>query len=254
MQFANRTRELGLFVQMINGQNGQTERILLIEAPSGYGKTNLLLQFERKCPQAVRSAWVDLKSAQIGAPYVFSRIRKKLGVTRFPAFTRTMQQFLGGGVQVENNELRGQENQLQVILNVADENRDYRLAALQEAFFHDLSQFNQPILLILDTFNEAPESLAQWIGGGFLAEVADLLNVYVVLAGQHVPQPTGEWLRCTQHCPLDRIVDQEAWYKYAKDKGLSFNRDQVGMAVQIFAGLPAEIVKTLEALDRQGSA
>jgi len=148
--------------------------------------------------------------------------------------------------------LSGQENQLQIVLNVADDNlRNFRLTRLEEEFFQDLRQMNQPILLILDTFNEASETLAQWMAGSFLAWVSDTSNVWVVVAGKQVPQPTGEWLRCTKHCRLKRIVDEDAWYKFAKDSGLPFNRDQVGMAVKIFEGLPSEIVKTLEELARK---
>ena len=133
-QLANRTKELTQFTRMVTRQC--EERIFLIEAPSGCGKTSLLLRFEAECPHSVKSAWVDLKAAQTGAPYVFSRIRKKLGTGNFPKFDRAVQQFMAGGVEISGNAIQGQENQIQVILNVQDENlRDLRLVALREAFF-----------------------------------------------------------------------------------------------------------------------
>jgi hypothetical protein len=250
MRIANRTQELRLFQRMVSGEVSQ--RILLIEAPSGLGKTNLLLKFEHHCPSTVATAWVDLKAAQTGIAYLFSRIRKKLGAEKFPRFSAAVQQFLSGGVQVSDNVLSGQENQIQVVLNIEDENlRNFRLSGLQEAFFQDLSRMPQPVLLILDTFNAAPDTLASWIGGGFLAEVADTPNVFVVIAGQHTPQMSGEWMNCAHHCCLEKMTDREAWYKYAKDAGLPLNLDNIWPVVEIFEGQPAEIAKTLEALARK---
>lgn len=65
-RLANRTQEISQFLQMVEGTC--RERIFLIEAPSGSGKTSLLMQFETECPERVKSAWVDLKAAQTGAP------------------------------------------------------------------------------------------------------------------------------------------------------------------------------------------
>lgn len=252
-QLANRTKELQQFTRMVTGQC--EERIFLIEAPSGCGKTSLLLRFEAECPHPVKSAWVDLKAAQTGAPYVFSRIRKKLGTHNFPRFDRAVQHFMAGGVEVSGNEIQGQENQIQVILNVQDENlRDLRLVALREAFFEDLNSLSHPVLLILDTFNAAPGSLATWIAGGFLAEVADAPNVFAVVAGQQVPEISGEWLRYHYYSQLDAITEIEAWWNYAQASNLPFNRDEIGMAIRILKGQPSEIVKTFEALAKEAGA
>ena len=252
-RLANRTQEIAQFLKMVEGRC--EERIFLIEAPSGCGKTSLLMRFEAECPKEVKSAWVDLKAAQTGAPYVFSRIRKKLGAEQFPQFIRAVQQFMSGGVEVSGNEIQGQENQIQVVLNVQDESlRNMRLIALREAFFQDLVALPHPVLLILDTFNEAPETLANWIAGEFLAEVADAPNVLAVVAGQQVPEPSGEWMRCHYHCGLENILEIDAWWDYAQIQGLPFSRDEVGMAIRILKGQPSEIVKTFEALAREARA
>ncbi len=75
-RFANRTRELHLFEQMLRRQ--VRERILLVEAPSGYGKTGLMGRFEILCSQGIHPVLIDLKGAQAGIAFVFSRIQRVL--------------------------------------------------------------------------------------------------------------------------------------------------------------------------------
>ncbi len=70
MIIANRTEELRLSNQMVQGSFAK--RVLLIEAKSGLGKTQLLARFKHTLPQNILSVQVDLKSAQLGIPYVFS--------------------------------------------------------------------------------------------------------------------------------------------------------------------------------------
>ena len=252
-RLANRTQEIAQFLKMVEGRC--EERIFLIEAPSGCGKTSLLMRFEAECPKEVKSAWVDLKAAQTGAPYVFSRIRKKLGASNFPRFNRAVQQFMSGGVEVSHNELQGQDNEINIILTSPDEQvRNLRLTTLREAFFQDLATLPHPVLLILDTFNAAPETLANWIAGEFLAEVADAPNLFAIVAGHRAPEPSGEWMRCHHRCRLDNILEIDAWCEYVEAVELPFNRDEVAMAIRILKGQPSEIVKTFEALAKEAGA
>jgi hypothetical protein len=76
-RLANRTREIDLFLAMTNGCNDR--RILLIEAKSGYGKTDLIGRFADQCPSRILPVKLDLKTAGgLGIAYVFYRIRKVL--------------------------------------------------------------------------------------------------------------------------------------------------------------------------------
>ncbi|MFM7602071.1 MAG: hypothetical protein ACKO7R_12875 [Pseudanabaena sp.] len=132
MRLANRTREVEFFKKMLRGEIAQ--RILLIQAASGMGKTSLLTEFASLCPVYAEAAIlvkIDLKSAQTGIAYIFSRMQKRLGEEKFINFNRALNNFLSGGVEVSDNQIEGTENQIQVILNAeSEEARNFRLSKL----------------------------------------------------------------------------------------------------------------------------
>ena len=237
--FANHTRELHLFEQMLRGQ--VQERILLIEAPSGYGKTGLMGRFEILCSQKIHPVLIDLKGAQAGIAFVFSRIQRVLGKKRFPDFNAQIDRFLNSGVQIQNNRLTGEGSNIQVILDVPPEERKYRLIQLQQVFFEDLERFDRPIAFILDTYNGATEELAGWIESPFLAEVALNPKLFAIVAGQIIPQPTIEWQNLHHHCKLDRIMEREAWYGYVKDVGYCFSSEEIDFLIDAVEGVPAQM-------------
>jgi AcrR family transcriptional regulator len=249
MTFANRTEELALFEKMLRRQ--LATRILLIEAPSGYGKTGLMSRFASLCPAPNSVVPIDLKAAREGGiAHLFYRVQRVLGSDRFSRFNREISA-LGTGVEIRGNRLSGDQSQIQVILQTSPEERQMRLERLQQAFFNDLQGLKQPIVFILDTFNEAPEELANWVTGQFLMEVAESDRLLAIVAGQQVPQPSVVWQHCHQHRRLDRITDHSAWYAYAQGIGLPFDQKEIGMVVDSWDGVPARVVEMLDAVARR---
>jgi hypothetical protein len=247
-RFANRTRELHLFEQMLRGQ--VRERILLVEAPSGYGKTGLMGRFEKLCSQGIHPVLIDLKWAQAGIASVFSRIQRVLGKPRFPKFNAQIDGFLNSGVEIQKNRLTGEGSKIQVILEVPPEERNYRLTQLQQVFFEELERFDRPIAFILDTYNDATEELAGWIESQFLEEVALNPKLFAIVAGQNIPQPTIAWQNLHHRCKLDRIMEREAWYGYVKDIGYCFSSEEIDVLIDLVGGVPAQVVGLLETLAR----
>jgi len=190
MRLANRTREVEFFKKMLRGEIAQ--RILLIQGDTGMGKTELLKEFVALCPVYAEAAIlvkIDLKSAETGIAYIFSKLQNSCGKENFTKFNRVLSKFLSSGVEVSDNQIEGTENEIQVIVNAeGKDERDFRLDQLQRAFFQDLQAIKKSIVMILDTFNAAPATLADWIEGGFLAEVANAKNIRVVIAGQYLPK------------------------------------------------------------------
>lgn len=248
MRLANRTSQVEFFKTMLRGEISQ--RILLIQAASGMGKTSLMAVFAELCPihaETTILVKIDLKSAQTGIAYIFSKLQSRLGQENFTSFNRSLSKFLSAGVEVSGNQIEGTENQIQVVLSTESKvDSNFRLEEMQRAFFQDLQSIRKPIMMILDTFNAAPASVADWIEGGFLAEVANAKNIRVVIAGQFVPKPTIEWEDIADiHC-LNEITDIEAWHLFVQARGFPFERDAVKAFVRVLNGNPDAIMKVLK--------
>lgn len=251
MIIANRTEELRLFNQMVQGSFGK--RVLLIEAKSGLGKTQLLALFQHNLPKNILCVPVDLKTAQRGIPYIFSCVRKRLGEERFSRLNAAVGQYLKSGIEVSDTRMTGNDNQLSVVLSNVDEStRNFRLTELREAFFHDLRKIPQTLVFLFDSYEKAVTELANWLGGEFLADVVDTPKLIVVIAGQQIPQPTIEWMNLHHCCCLEAISEANAWYDYTQKAGLRLNIDQVKTTMRIFGGQPASIVQWLETLAKEG--
>jgi hypothetical protein len=253
MRLANRTKEADFFRKMLRGDTSQ--RILLIQAASGMGKTSLLAEFASLCHVQSETALlikIDLKSAQTGIAYIFSKLQNRLGENSFTRFNAALSKFLRAGVEISDNQIEGTENQIQVVLNTESEDvRNFRLSELQRSFFLDLQGIQKPIVIILDTFNLAPASLADWIEGEFLAAVADAKNIRVVIAGQSIPKPTIEWEDIAEVHFLEPINDIEVWYPFLQEKGLLLEQQTVQAFVIHLEGQPSMILQVLESVSRR---
>ena len=250
MKLANRTREIQLFEQTLIGAH--PKRIFLIQGASGLGKTELLAQFEDCCfSRNISCASVDLK-ATLGIHDVLSKIRRQLGHDRFPHLVRQVQAFLlGNRVEVTDNELQGEDNQINVVLNVDPQERKDRLVELQSAFFRDLNAFRSPIVLIFDTFNEVSLDVGAWLEGSCLSEAIAVPHLYVAIAGQNVPKPTLEWRRHYHHCALEEIRNFEAWWAFSQHQGFPFGRDVVKAIALQYEGMPKDISNSLQFIAKQ---
>lgn len=251
-RLANRVNEVAFFKRMVMGEESQ--RILLVQAESGYGKTGLMGRFASECPKSTIAVDIDLKDARdSGILYVFRRARKLLGKEYFSEFDCIIEQFqpCRHAINVQGNRLRGDGNQIKVVLQgVSAEERQERLDCLQEAFFEDLSAYPSPIVFILDTFNAATTELQEQIAGRFLVNVADNRRLRAVVAGSKVPQPSSTWQRHHHFFPLGPIHEYEAWCEFATLSGFRFDSKQVEVIVAGCQGVPGDILKFFEIANR----
>jgi hypothetical protein len=81
---ADRDYELQFFDRLITGRI--SERIWLLEADTGMGKTTLLHEFVRHCPSEIACVPIDLKGGISGLHEIFYRLCDALGWDHFPTF------------------------------------------------------------------------------------------------------------------------------------------------------------------------
>jgi hypothetical protein len=246
---ANRTQELDHFLQMAKGLIPQ--RIFLLQAPSGYGKTDLLQKFVESCPPGVYAVDVNLKSADVGIPYIFWRIKSTLGQNLFTNFEQVTRNFLSANINIADNKTIGQMD-IKIALGNDEQTQKYRLMALQEAFFEDLQSIKQTTVILFDTYNDPKTEVCIWLGGAFLEIVANLANLRVVIAGQCLPERNLVWERHCSRCNLGEIREAQAWYKFTQEMGLNLSEDTVAAFVAACQGKPREIRDLFQSLLTQG--
>jgi hypothetical protein len=253
---ANRDDERRLFVRMIGRQ--VRERILLIEAQSETGKTELMERFA-EISRTDNTVHVNLKLAKTGVAYVFWRIRESLGEDCFPKYKMAMQGIYSPlNVNISDNELSDDARIQFAIWNDIPHSK-LHLQQLFEALIEDLRNINRQIVMLFDTFDKADEELQEWVTGSLLVAVArNAPNVIAVVAGQNVPRRELEWWPCTRKVDgLGPITDFQAWYSFVQKCNLpvALSTNQVKEIVESNKGMPKAVqdsIQTLVAYHKQG--
>jgi hypothetical protein len=242
---ADRKDECILFDRLMAGQLGA--RILLIEGTGERGKSTLLGEFARR----VRADWgvdacavLELKQ---GVPLrqICHSIYQQLGSQRCSRYVAARESLARRGVAVAadlSGATFGDANQIsigsQIILS--DKNVDHDLA---EALLEDLLFHPGPVLIILDTYDQATPESKKWLLGSVLPVVAKNERLFSVAGGRTIPQPNEyelSWSDIVATQTLATDISLDDWHEYAR---------------AMFPGFPRESLATvyLGLKDRPGS-
>ncbi len=244
---ADRENELNLFTRMISGQ--VDERILLIKATGGRGKSTLLKVFVRHCAGKPHVP-VDLKGRTFGLHEIFYQICDTLGWSNFDGFAAAVSNL--ANVTIARNTLIGRPT-IQVALHADDEDsRNARRTALTQAFFDDLRALPRPPILLFDTFDATPPEVSEWFSQTFLPHAYRSPKLVVVIAGREVPVETIAWSCHLYHLPP--IDDHQSWQTYCEQTGLTLHVEGVKVLCVLFKGHPDDIDKALSAVAGRGGA
>ncbi|MBE0681343.1 MAG: ATP-binding protein [Anaerolineales bacterium] len=237
----DREDEIKDFIEILSGK--KEERILLIEAQSGMGKTILLGEFGHHKPKKIAFAKIDFKSGGTSIAELFSRLRDKLGGNaKFPNLGKELKSILNPSIDIKSNLMLG-KNQIDAYLSGRDEQeREVRLSALTDALFADIRTFGK-LLIIFDTFERSDDFVKKWLADSFLSRVQNSPNIFIVIGGQEVPEDNFEW-ECIRR-PLEGIPP-EHWNKYAKSKGMKVHDEYIRACCNIFGGHPLKVKTHLD--------
>jgi len=230
-------------------------RILLVRGESGSGKTTFLAHCREQMPSHVPCLPIELRGSAVGVPEFFSRSGRWLGWSHMSHFKRRVTELSGGSlVQVDGNMLVGMNNSINIALHadtVAD--REERRTALTDAWFDDLDAVGQPTLVVFDTYEQATSEVMDWLSGPFLARVAQVKPLRVVVAGQKVPEShTIEWGHCCDTQELLGVTEARHWLPVVRALGRRIAADppEIWLAGVCFTlkGNPGEIIKVIQRL------
>jgi hypothetical protein len=225
-------------------------RILIFHGESGTGKTTLFRACQSRIPDHVHHLPIQLRGHAVGVDEIFSRAGGLVGWESWPGFTERVVD-MTPHIEIEDNFLRGINNRISVALHAESPvDRKQRRVDLTEAWFSDTRDLDQPLLMMLDTYEEATEDVADWISGPFLARSVDCENLRVVIAGQEVPDEHNiEWGNCCNRYELYGVREAKYWLPVIEALGLEIPAenplDYMAGICHAFDGRPDEIMKCI---------
>jgi hypothetical protein len=190
------------------------ERILMFRAESGYGKSELI----RQCAAYARQLGIDVATLDFKAPY--QNVSALLG-----------QLYLDLGMRLPTFSQQGADK--------------------MHLLCKDLRSLCQPILIILDTYENAArvQAFADWVCFQLLPEVERSLALAVIVAGQLCPEPSSAtWRGFARYLSLGPIKEPANWLPWIERQYPGFQSLNVDIPTLVMAadGVP----KTLSDLCR----
>ena len=238
----DREDELILLDQLALGQIIQ--RILLIKAGAGMGKSELLREFIARCSRDIFIAILDFKNGSISQTDLLYNICETFGWQYFPRLDSKLKNLMDlPDVNISENVLLGQ-NRINVLLGGFDrQTRAEELASLTRAFFEDVRRLRR-VVFIFDTFENADSLLKEWVINTFLHYANLSPNLSIIISGREVPKPTLEWIDISHHLELEGI-DAIHWYSYAQSIGLQLNLEWIKGCCFVLKGHPLYMAQIL---------
>jgi hypothetical protein len=254
----DRQPEIDRFLDMLHGR--REERILLIEAPSGRGKTWLLLEYQKRAAQAgAACALVDLRVGGVGVSDALATLGEEFGWEKFGRFQRQVAEWgqatadvtIHGVVQIGRP-------QIQVVLGGPDEQtRRERRRVLTDALIADLREWlgsTGRAAIIVDTYNvtgadkKVGPELREWLEGVFLPHVRRTPGLVVAVAGQQTPEVNLGWESCCSRIELGPLKDPRDWMAFVTAIGVTANLEVVSAYCHSCRGEPSAIAAHLNSL------
>lgn len=248
--FVNRAKESEAFLQIIS--ESSRERILLLEAEGGMGKSFLMGEYDSICPQEFIFIPLDLKVSTLGLTALWSTVCDFVGWSFFPCFQEQVSLYSKDDSLniVREFETR---HRLEKLLSISNEDvRARRLTGLSNAFLSDLAVPPRPIVLAIDAFEKATLEIKNWVTSLLLPRVRILTALRIVIAGRQVPRRSFEWEKMALHIRLSRISIND-WMEFARIIRCEVAPETVSAFYSVFDGRPLDMATSLATLVRKGA-
>jgi len=235
----DREAEMRLFQRMRDGDG--SAHVLLIEAPEGMGKSALIHAFWLDSASHQR-ARVNLKGAALSVYEVLTSIARQLHPHGLEGFHREVERLLDESpVSVERAFLIA--SRMTIHAGSADQDRrrlqQQRLTNLLVGELERANPGFQPVVLLLDTYDEATEDVGRWVTNHLLSAVLPLRWLTLVVAGRSLPTPDylDDWwvLHTLELLRLEHVRD------YVRGVRLALSDEQIQLIYDLTDGRPLEV-------------
>lgn len=277
--WTNREDELNILAQIVRGE--RQERVFVIRAGAGYGKSWLIDRIEDWCRrEGVPCTRMDFDKSREGMALSAEVVLEKAVETlRAPGMTaveretvvRLIAEWRGGGASVSvAEEAKFKETgwygdvanfivkDLHVHAAGEGEPPALRRRRATKRFCESLPAFAvQPLAWLVDTCEQADADTADWLCGEVVRRIArGELPIVLVLAGRRefdmksTLEGRGfdlkpEWEHAVCRLTLAPF-DEVKTYQLAARAGLSLHEQAVAMLLALTGGVPLELVRALE--------
>ena len=192
--FVNRKKQRDLFLKML----AQTveKQIMLVEAPSGMGKSWLINWLRGECnAQQVPVAHLNLEQlayASLDYLGIVREAREQLGAVYFNAMTEVINASTSGGVsQASQADSDIVQDRLGLVRVDSDQVRQQIKLRILNLFFECLRKIPQRrVVFLLDAYENVKRDAQEWIEGELLSSICrgESPSVLAVIAGRQVPR------------------------------------------------------------------
>ena len=257
----NHDEEKKLFHEMLKAD--APHRMLLIEAPAGYGKSMLIEQFQNMAEDCgVTCVMAALQTGLGNDPMqILYKLANGLGDQHFSQFSALFEQETQVKVSIQRNIQLGGSIQVNTDADAKDR-RAARLNQLATAWLSDIKNWcathdTGSIVILIDSYNKqatgsstpvVSQEVIDWLEGHFLAGLCRVPRLRLVLSGQHLPAENIEWERRCVRRKLEGIRDINAWHDFCHHHQLDLG-DRVGVVLRTLItthyGQPQKIASTL---------
>ncbi|MCA9996777.1 MAG: ATP-binding protein [Anaerolineales bacterium] len=241
---ANYTTPQTLFRQLLTSE--ANSNILLLQGESGCGKSRLIEHCLSNASDAL-SLLFQLQSGGETIATLLTTLGRTCGWEKLPTFTKTAVTLLEQPPEKTADPLwlQGMHRHLRDVGRIGDiDSRLGRYQLLTDAWFADASQFDTPLLLAVDAYENASTLFDRWFCHDFLHHVAHSAAVKLIVGGQTVPdiQPGLSVLAET----LTGIHQPEEWLAWAVAVGFAPpSLADMGLITRILKGNPSQIIEAI---------
>ena len=256
--FANYQKQREAFMALLNPDC--EKRIMLFHGESGTGKTALIMTCKNYVCEPVYYVPIQLRNTVVNVAELFSRTGRLIGWNRFPNFTRKVARLNKAPdlkLNIQDNKQIGMDNMIKIAMTTENHSdRMERQVHLTEAWFEDINKIEIPILLAMDTYEQAATEMKEWVSGPFLYRAAYCNNIRVVIAGREVPESNNiEWGHCCDLHELYGVMEAEHWLPVVENLGRMIPKEPQLTYLEgicdALSGRPDAMMKIIQAFPRK---